>query len=295
MAHEEPRRPTFIQRRAMKQLAKSANKRPGEPLSPDDWGAYLDLARERSTRIMHGVLRSIPSTPRCGFCGAPFGGIGAKFLRPLGYRPSRKNPNICDVCVELAPPGGITKHLGVLFADVRGFTALTERTDPHAASELLRRFYGCAEDTLFPEAIIDKVIGDEVMALYIPAYMHPRDPEPHGHAACEAVAPVILAHARALLGAVGYGSSEGPFLEVGIGLDYGEVFVGNVGGGAVKDFTAIGDVVNTASRLTGEARGGEIVLSARLAAGLSERVGEPVTLTLKGKAEPFAGHRVAVI
>ena len=252
----------------MKQMVKAAQKNPGEPLSPEDWAAYFDHGRTLAVQRMKGVLRSIPSSPRCGFCGAPFSGLGSKVLRPLGYRQSRKNPNVCDVCVEMAPPGGMTMAPGVLFADVRGFTALSERVGHHEAPALLHRFYACAERTLFPEALIDKLIGDEVMALYIPSYMHPREPEPDGEAARAAVAPVILEHARKLLDAVGYGSPEGPFLEVGIGLDYGDAFVGNVGGGAVKDFTAIGDVVNTASRLTGQAAGGEIVLSERLAAGL---------------------------
>ena len=57
---------------------------------------------------------------------------------------------------------------GVLFADIRGFTSLSERTDPAAVSTMLRRFYTAAEDVLFPEAVIDKLIGDEVMALYLP-------------------------------------------------------------------------------------------------------------------------------
>ena len=77
-------------------------------------------------------------------------------------------------------------------------------------------------------------------------------------------------HARELLRAVGYGSGEAPFVEMGIGLDVGEAFVGNIGQRALYDFTAIGDVVNTASRLQGQAAGGEVVMSDRVAAGLPE-------------------------
>ncbi len=54
-------------------------------------------------------------------------------------------------------------EIGVLFADMRGFTELSETTDPQQVSVLLCRFYGCAEDVLFPQALIDKLIGDEVM------------------------------------------------------------------------------------------------------------------------------------
>ena len=71
----------------------------------------------------------------------------------------------------------------------------------------------------------------------------------------------MLEHGRELLRAVGYGSAEGPFVEMGVGIDFGEAFVGNIGERALYDFTAVGDVVNTASRLQGEAAGGEIVIS----------------------------------
>lgn len=77
----------------------------------------------------------------------------------------------------------------------------------------------------------------------------------------------MLDHARRLLDAVGYGSGFAPFAEVGIGLDVGEAFVGNIGQRALYDFTAVGDVVNTASRLQGAAGEGEIVFSQRVADG----------------------------
>jgi adenylate cyclase len=264
-----------------RRLRKAARKQKGEPLSPDDWAAYFAMTSAPMGRTVSRVLRSLPSSPRCGICGAPFSGFGSRLVRPLGYRPSRKSPNLCATCVEASPPGGMTMEAGVLFADIRGFTALSEQRDPAEVSALLRRFYRGAEHVLFPEAIIDKLIGDEVMALYLPMYGH-----------FEEAAPVMLRHARELLDAVGYGSKDGPFAEVGIGLDYGEAFVGNVGQGAVNDFTAIGDVVNTASRLQGQAQGGEIVASARLVEQLPEPPGERIELDLKGKAEPVAAYRI---
>jgi adenylate cyclase len=228
-------------------------------------------------------MRSLPSSPRCGICGAPFAGFGSHLVRPLGYRPSRKNPTLCASCVELSPPGGMTMETGVLFADLRGFTARSEGVEPEQVSRLLRRFYACAEDVLFPEAVIDKLIGDEVMALYLPMYGQLDDP-----------ARVMLQHSRELLARVGYGSAEGPFVEVGIGLDYGEAFVGNIGERSLYDFTAVGDVVNTASRLQEQARGGEIVMSGRLAGKLDEPPGERIEVTLKGKAQPVTAHRISL-
>jgi adenylate cyclase len=273
----------FSQRAARRRVRKLARKSKGEPLGPEDWGAYFTVASHTAHGPMGRLLRALPSSPRCGVCGAPFAGIGGRLIAPLGFRPSRKSPGVCATCVEAAPPGGMTTKAGILFADIRGFTSISERSDPEQVSALLRRFYACAEQVIFPDAVIDKLIGDEVMALYISAFGHFEEPS-----------PVMLAHARELLRAIGYGTPSGPFAEVGIGLDYGEAFVGNVGGGAYNDFTAIGDVVNVASRLQGEAHGGEIVASARVVDRLlPDRPGERLELTLKGKAAPVVAYRIA--
>jgi adenylate cyclase len=225
-------------------------------------------------------------------CGAPFAGVGSRLVRPLGYRPSRKNPSLCATCVELAPPGGMTTEVGVMFADVRGFTTRSESLTPQEASVLLRRLYAVAEDVLFPEALIDKLIGDEVMALYLPVFVaecgwSPDDTDRR------VVANVMLGHARRLLEGLGYGSPDGPALELGVGLDYGEAFVGNIAGGtAVSDFTAIGDVVNTAARLQANASSGEVLVAERLARFLDEPAGPLEQVALKGKHEPVEAQRV---
>lgn len=117
-------------------------------------------------------------------------------------------------------------EIGDLFADVRGYTHLSERTDPHELSLLLRRFYPQAEQAFFPE----ELIGDAVMALYIPLLGRLADP-----------AATMVDQARKLLTGLGYGSEQGPVLDVGIGIDYGEAFVGNIGERWLFDFTAVGD------------------------------------------------------
>jgi adenylate cyclase len=219
-------------------------------------------------------------------CCAPFAGPGRFIVGPLGYRPSRKNPTLCDTCIEASPPGGTTLYTGVLFADLRGFTSHAETTDSVEVAALLRRFYGCAERVLFPEAIIDKFVGDQVMALYLPDIQY--------HLPKEQVPELMVEHAFALLRAVGYGSKHGPFTELGIGLDIGDAFVGNIGERAVYDFTAVGDVVNTAARLQGEARGGEILLSDRVAAVLQQPLGTECELQLKGKQHPQRCYRTSL-
>jgi adenylate cyclase len=274
---------TFWQRSVRRKMHRAARKDDGEPLAPEDWEVYFRLMASRSGRLWTRLLQSLPASPRCGICGAPFAGFGSRLVRPLGYRPSRKNPTLCATCVESSPPGGTTTEVGVLFADLRGFTSLSEQSDPEALSVLLRRFYACAEDVLFPEAVIDKLIGDEVMALYLPMYGGLDDP-----------AATMLEQSRELLAQIGYGNPGGPFVEVGIGLDYGEAFVGNVGKRSLYDFTAVGDVVNVAARLQGEAKGGEIVVSGRLAERLIVPPGERVEISLKGKAEPVVAFRSSV-
>ena len=117
------------------------------------------------------------------------------------------------------------------------------------------------------------------MALYLPEVQLRFD--------ADEVPALMLEHGRGLLRAVGYGSAEGPFVEMGVGIDFGEAFVGNIGERALYDFTAVGDVVNTASRLQGEAAGGEIVLSERVAEGLPEPVGTP------GGAHPQGEERAS--
>jgi adenylate cyclase len=275
---------TLWQKMAVRSMRKKAGRKRGEALSTEDWAIAYRIGDGIMPRALHRVWRSLPSSPRCGRCGAPFAGPGRFVVRALGYKPSRKNPTICATCVETSPPGGMKMYTGVLFADIRGFTTQSESSDPEEMSRLLRRFYRCAEDVLFPDAIIDKLIGDEVMALYLP--------EVQRRVARDQVPSVMLEHGRELLRSVGYGSGDGPFLEMGIGMDVGEAFVGNIGERALYDFTAVGNVVNTASRLQGEAEGGEVVFSDRVAEGLPEPLGFREELTLKGKSEPQVAYRV---
>ena len=193
----------------------------------------------------------------------------------VGFAPSRKNPRLCDRCFEKAPMGGVEMDVGILFADVRGFTALAERQAPDAVAALLNRFYSTAVDVLCEHAIIDKLVGDQVMALYLPG-VFPGVPAQH-----------MVLDAHELLVASGYRERR-PWVELGIGLDFGSAFVGNVGSGGVKDFTAIGDVVNTAARLQAAAASGEIVMSSRVheRAGGHARGEEMRELELKGKSQP---------
>ena len=231
---------------------------------------FFALMERHMPRMFVSVMRHLPSDPRCRLCRAPYGGIGGRVMRRFGYGPSRKNPTLCASCFEKAPLGGVEMEIGVFLADVRGFTSMAEGMDPTGVAGLLNRFYASASAILGRSAIIDKLVGDEVMALYIPQLF-----------GAEASADDMLRDARELLEAV-------PWLRLGVGLDIGTAYVGNVGSGEVKDFTALGDVVNTASRLQSSAQAGQIVMSQRLVERLTAAPADArsTKLELKGKQEP---------
>jgi adenylate cyclase len=243
---------------------------------PADVAFFARLIDGHLPRVFVRVMRRLPSDPRCRLCHAPYGGAGGRIMRRLGFGPSRKNPTLCNTCFEKAPMGGVEMEIGVLFADVRGFTSLSEQMPPDAVAELLNRFYAAASKVLTRSAIIDKLVGDEVMALYLPPLLG------------EQWEDDLLRDAKDLLASVGYGALEGPWLPLGVGVDVGRAYVGNVGAGDVKDFTALGDVINTAARLQSSAAAGQIILSERLFDRLDTRAPEAraTSLTLKGKQAP---------
>lgn len=236
-------------------------------------------------QFMRRLFRVIPSGPRCAMCFAPFHGIGSILLKPLPFTtPSRKNPMWCKTCFEASPIGGCEVPTGVLFADIRGFTSYSENRAPEEVAKLANRFYSVATEVLAKrDAVIDKLVGDEVMALFLP-----------GFAGKDGYISKMVDAADALMRAVGYGGDGEPWLPLGIGLDMGLAFVGNVGSGDVKDFTALGDVVNTAARIQSTATTGQIVMSERVYEYAHGRYPDApmVQLDLKGKSEPVAARIV---
>jgi adenylate cyclase len=163
---------------------------------------------------------------------------------------------------------------------VRGSTALGEKLQPSAFATLLNRFYRTATEVLIRhDAIVDKLIGDEVMALFIRGIC---GPEYHRRA---------VEAAEALLGAVGYGPSGQPWLALAGAVHSGLTYVGNVGGDVV-DFTALGDTVNTASRLASSAGAGEVLISETVYEKVAQRFPnlEKRTFSLRGKELPMVAR-----
>src|SRR5215510_7726258 len=230
-------------------------------------GNYPRLHRMRR---MWGAL---PSPPRCKLCNAPFSGPGSVLMRMIGYSPSSLNRRLCNWCLRgiSKGPGGAEVEIAVLFADVRGSTTIAEHLPPEEYSRLIARFYGSAAKVIDEwDGVVDKFVGDEAMALFIPSFTENRQ------------AAKAIAAARGLLVETG-----GDGIPLGVGVHFGTSFVGAVGEGDVKDFTALGDTVNTASRLTSLAGAGEVLISTETAdAGGLETSGlERRTLELRGREQ----------
>jgi adenylate cyclase len=199
------------------------------------------------------VLRNLPSAPRCKVCNNPFGGIGGKICKYIGMVPSRKNPNICAMCCEDMPRGGAEVDAVILFADVRNSTKIAERLGPTEYSNALNRFYSAATDVLIRhDAVIDKLIGDEVMAFFVP-----------GHAG-KNFKRVAVRAARKLMRRTGQYNNTIPELPIGIGMESGIAFAGNIGANNIIDFTVVGDPVNVAARIQSAAKPGEILIGSRI-------------------------------
>jgi adenylate cyclase len=207
---------------------------------------------------MRRVLKKIPAEPRCKLCAAPFGYPGKAVLRVFGFGPSRLNRRLCRMCFHSVAkkPGGAEVKISMLFADVRGSTGLAEKISAQEYSKLIARFYGTAAEVVDRwDGIVDKFVGDEVVALFVP-----------GFAGDDHAAKAIGA-ARDLLVATG-NDGDDPWIPVGTGVHTGVAYVGRVGEGDACDFTALGDPVNTTARLASSAGAGEILIS-RVAADAS--------------------------
>ena len=168
----------------------------------------------------------------------------------------------------------------MLFVDVRGSTPLAESMTAAEFSRLINRFYKVATDILIrTDAMIDKLVGDQVTGLYVPGLAGP------------AHAQRAIAAARGIMRATGHADPGGPWIPLGAGVHTGIAYVGSVGSrdGAI-DITVLGDAANTAARLSSSAGQGEVLLSqsAHASAGLALGDLETRRLALKGKSEPVS-------
>jgi adenylate cyclase len=234
----------------------------------------------RRGRRMFRAL-SPTATDRCRLCFAGFDGFTSPAMRLIGRGPWRRNPHFCERCeTALAEHrGGTELEIALLYADVRGSTQLAAGMSPAEFAALMQRFFRTATAVFNrSDAVVDKMVGDEVIAIYLPGLTG----ADHRKRAIEA--------GLDLLRATGHAGSEGPWLPIGVGVHCGRAFVGSIGvEGGNYQFTALGDAMNFGARLVSAAGRGEMVISQAVLEGV--RDGLPVerrNLELKGYAEPVS-------
>lgn len=181
----------------------------------------------------------------------------------------------------------VERNVVVLFADLRGYTALTEGIDARVLVEqVLNRYFTAMTEVLYRhEGTIDKFLGDGIIGVFGTPIAHPDDLQ-RG-----LLAAVDLQRAFDVL-RVEWQQQLGLDIGMGIGVGYGPAIVGNIGSTQRTDFTLIGDVVNTTSRLNGIALAGQIIVSHQLIDMLPATWNAPFALReigrvpLKGKQDP---------
>jgi class 3 adenylate cyclase len=191
----------------------------------------------------------------------PLHGAASMPFRLFGIRRSRMNPNLCTICelmfTKVMRARKITIDATILFADLRGYTTLSQSQSSEAVSGLLDAFYDeCADAIWERDGLLNKTIGDAVMAVFnfpIGQADHARQ----ALLAARAIQGRWSARRTALAESLGLAGAE---LGVGIGIHCGQLSFGEFGR-SHRDLTAIGTVVNLASRAQSAAAAGEILVT----------------------------------
>lgn len=186
--------------------------------------------------------------------------------------------------------GGDKRTVAVLFSDIRGFTALSETMRPDDMASLLTEYFTQMVDCVFRhDGTLDKFIGDAVMAQWGAPIGTSEDADKAMAAAIEMIRELDNLNAQ-------WRAANRPELQIGIGLNFGEAFAGNIGSERRLEFTVIGDTVNTASRLCGVAEPREILLSEDFRRALRnppQCIACP-PIELKNKSQPVTVYRVVL-
>jgi adenylate cyclase len=181
--------------------------------------------------------------------------------------------------------GGESQRVTLLFADVRGFTTMAEKMKPRETVEVLNEFFTRMTNVIFEhDGTLDKYLGDGLMALFGAPFALQNDAEAAVRAAV---------NMQKSLAELNKTSGKAP-LNIGIGIHTGEAVVGFLGTERRMDYTAIGDTVNVASRLTSQAGPGQIVISAATYAQIQQEIPccPLAAMKLKGRDEPIDVHEV---
>ena len=212
------------------------------------WFWFSTNAFAVDKRLRH-ILRVLPHDPRCKFCNAPFQGVGAMIVRVLfGKQRSALNPRYCNLC-EIASrefPGGAEVEMSMLFIDIRGSTALSEKMSHTEFSQVINRFYAAETKVIVEEdGLVEKLAGDEVAAFWGAGFAGPDYIKRTINVAQKLLRVMVQQK-----------------IPVGIGVHAGTAYFGAMGTTeGLTDISAKGEEVNTAARLASKAAIGEIIVS----------------------------------
>lgn len=184
--------------------------------------------------------------------------------------------------------GGEKRSIAVLFVDIRGFTPMSESLQPEEVVSILNEYLALTTaSVLGNEGTLDKFIGDATMAVF----NAPFDLEDYVY---KAILTALAIRDGSDKLAERLQEQFGKTISYGIGVNFGEAVVGNIGCEFRMDYTAIGDTVNTAARLESRAKAGEILISEAVYQEVESRItAEPVgEMELKGKSKPVKVYRL---
>ncbi len=239
------------------------------------WEWFTTSAFGVDKRLRH-IFHMLPRDPRCKFCNAPFQGVGGFLVRVLfGKQRSALNPRFCNLCDQASRqfPGGAEVEMSMLFADIRGSTALSTSMSATEFSQLINRFYARSTKVIIEaDGLVEKLAGDAVAAFWGAGFAGPN----YIQRTLNVAQTVLQVMARQAI-------------PVGIGVHAGVAYFGAMGTeDGLTNISAIGDEVNLAARLASEAAPGEILVSeqALTRTGIDGSHLEPRSLELKGISQP---------
>jgi adenylate cyclase len=261
-------------------------------LTGDDSVEFPDKYKKQ-LKFMRTMAHLFPGAPRCFECNAPLSGIGSKLLgavllKPDQFGPSSFSPRLCKSCEVEArkTQGGAEVELSMLFADIRGSTAMAQSISTTEFRQVIQRFYTVISQILVEHnGMVNRLIGDQMVGLFVP------------HFAGKQHARVAVETALEVQRATGHLDPSGAWVPVGIGVHTGMAYVGVVGtSDGVNEIAVLGSAANLTARLSSQAADGEVIISeaAARAAGLDLQDSQPHTLQLKGIQESVPVRTVQV-
>ncbi|NSW91252.1 MAG: AAA family ATPase [Firmicutes bacterium] len=217
---------------------------------------------------------------KCSSCGYP-NPQRANFCFNCGAQIAKPDIQSSVQNFDILPEN--RKNVAVIFADISGFTALSEKMDPEEVREIINQCFDYITQPVYElEGTIDKYIGDCIMVLFGARYSHSDDPRRAVMCALKML-NLLSEFSKERL------SSMGLKLDISIGINYGLVVTGSIGNYFDKDYTVMGDVVNTAQRLQAAAEKGTILVSDSIYEETRDLFyySEAREITVKNKTKPI--------